>query len=184
MKKEMLDLSHLRFLIIDENSNMRLIVKQILRSFGVKVELMKEASDGADAFTMLKAFYADIVVTSWMMSPIDGVEFTKLLRTSKDSPNPVLPVIMLSGHTEMKFITEARDSGVTEFLAIPISPKSLYLRINEVILKARQFVETRDFFGPDRRRHVDKNYRGELRRETDREKAQDQNDPNESWEVA
>jgi len=173
MNKQMLDLSRLRFLIIDENSNMRLIVKQILRAFGVKIELIKEAADGADAFTMLRAFCADIVITSWMMSPIDGVEFTKLLRTSKDSPNPVLPVIMLSGYTEMKFITEARDSGVTEFLAIPISPKSLYLRVAEVIQRPRQFVQTRSFFGPDRRRHDDASYKGKLRREADSNKHED-----------
>lgn len=173
INKQMPDLSHLRFLIIDENSNMRLIVKHILRAFDVQIELIKEASDGADAFTMLKAFYADIVITSWMMSPIDGIEFTKLLRTSKDSPNPVLPVIMLSGHTELKFITEARDSGITEFLAIPISPKSLYLRISEVILRPRQFIQIRDFFGPDRRRHDDDAYNGEMRRETDKKKPED-----------
>ncbi|MHA1598081.1 MAG: response regulator [Alphaproteobacteria bacterium] len=182
MSTQMLDMSNLRFLIIDENSNMRTIVKQILRAFDVRPDMIKEIDGGAEAFTNLKTFNADIIITSWMMSPINGVEFTKMLRTSNDSPNPMVPVIMLSGYTEVKFISEARDSGITEFLAIPISPKSLYLRIAEVIMRPRQFVETKDFFGPDRHRHSDDTYKGELRRDADKEKEIDtKQDP--AWEL-
>ncbi len=101
------------------------------------------------------------------MRPIDGIEFTRALRTTSDSPNPMLPVIMLSGHTEPVRIAVARNAGVTEFLSKPVSPKALYLRIEEVILRPRQFVRTKSFHGPDRRRRGDDKYSGERRRASD-----------------
>ncbi|MBT4220265.1 MAG: response regulator, partial [Rhodospirillaceae bacterium] len=82
MSAKMLDLSNINILIIDENANMRIIVKQILRA--LDAHTTKEASGGAEAFTTLKTFNADIILTTWMMSPINGVEFTKMLRTSSD----------------------------------------------------------------------------------------------------
>ena len=167
MQEKMLDLSAIRILVVDDNSNMRSLVKYIIRVLGVQA--LKEASDGAEAFTILKTFNADIIVTDWMMDPLDGIDFTRLIRTAKDSPNPMVPIIMLSGFTEAQRIVEARDAGVTEFVGKPISPKALYLRIAEVILRGRQFVRTKDFFGPDRRRHSDTNYKGMLRRAADQE---------------
>jgi hypothetical protein len=60
----------------------------------------------------------------------------------------------------------ARDAGITEFLAKPISAKSLYDRILNVVLKPRPFVKTKTYFGPDRRRNVNPNYGGLERRRT------------------
>ena len=90
-----------------------------------------------------------------------------LVRTASDTPNPMLPVIMLSGHTEPKRVAEARDAGVTDFLSKPVSPKALYLRIEQVILRPRQFVRAKAFEGPDRRRHRDDKYSGRRRRQAD-----------------
>ena len=47
---------------------------------------------------------------------------------------------------------EARDSGVTEIIAKPVSLRSLYSRIVAVIERPRPFIRTPDYFGPDRRR--------------------------------
>jgi len=63
-----------------------------------------------------------------------------------------VPIIMLTGHTEMHRVIEARDSGVHEFIAKPISAKGLYSRIKSIIDKPRQFVRVGLYFGPDRRR--------------------------------
>ena len=160
----MLDLSGLRFLIVDDNPNIRNIVKQVLRILGVR--MIEESTNGADALVVLKTCAVDIIITDWMMQPMDGLEFTHRLRAS-GSPSPMIPVIMLSGFTEMKRINEARDFGVTEFLAKPISPKKLYDRIAEIITNPRQYVKTATFFGPDRRRRVDEGYVEPLRRDSD-----------------
>jgi DNA-binding response OmpR family regulator len=71
---------------------------------------------------------------------------------------------MLTGHSEKKRVTDARDAGVTEFLAKPISAKGLYQRIVNVVANPRPFIKTKTYFGPDRRRNVTSNYVGPDRR--------------------
>ena len=86
------------------------------------------------------------------MEPLDGLDFVRLVRTAKDSPNPYVPIIMLSGYTEYRRVTEARDAGINEFLAKPISARALYLRFASIIDNPRPFIRTKSYFGPDRRR--------------------------------
>ena len=66
--------------------------------------------------------------------------------------NPYVPVIVVTAHTEIHRVFMARDLGMTEFLAKPISAKLLYGRIRAVIENKRSFIKSADFFGPDRRR--------------------------------
>ena len=98
------------------------------------------------------------------MSPLDGMDFVRMVRTGNDSPNQYVPIIMLTGHTEMNRVLEARDSGVHEFLAKPISAKSLYARIRAIIENPREFVRTSMYFGPNRRRRQSATYNGSERR--------------------
>lgn len=161
----MIDLSNITFLVVDDNPNVRKIVKSILHALGGRV--IKEAGDGTEAFDVLKSFRADIIIVDWMMKPMNGLEFTRRIRTDKNSLNISIPIIMISGHTEIDKIHEARDAGVTEFLAKPLSPEKLYQRIAGIILKPRQFVRTKSFFGPDRHRHSDEGFEGKRRRSSD-----------------
>jgi len=157
-----LDISRVKFLIVEDNPFMRVILKQSLRALGVAE--MQEAIDGAQAFTVLKTFEPDIVLVDWEMQPLDGLDFVRLVRTGEDSPNKYIPLIMVTGHSEQHRVTEARDAGINEMLIKPLSAKSLYSRIKAVIDKPRPFVETTEYFGPDRRRRDDPNYKGEDRR--------------------
>ncbi|WP_142848579.1 response regulator [Telmatospirillum sp. J64-1] len=155
------NLERLNFLVVDDNKHMRALVKTILHALGSKNVL--EAADGADAFKELRHFPADIIICDWNMSPLDGLDFVRLVRTGKDSPNPFAAIIMLTGHTEMHRVVEARDAGVHEFLAKPISAKGLYSRIRSIIEKPRPFIRTATYFGPDRRRK-EMDYKGRERR--------------------
>ncbi|MEE8393613.1 MAG: response regulator [Rhodospirillales bacterium] len=166
------NLERLNFLMVDDNKHMRGLVKTILNALGVRNVI--EASDGADAFKELRHFPADIIIVDWNMDPLDGLDFTRMVRTAADSPNPFVPIIMLTGHTEMNRVVEARDAGVHEFLAKPISAKGLYSRIRSIIERPRPFIRTKGFnsyFGPDRRRQQMPNFMGKERRkqETDYE---------------
>lgn len=145
-----LDLSRLTVMVVDDNAHMRRIVKEILRSLGVTQ--ISEAVDGADALKAMRVVSADIVIADLDMRPLDGLEFTRLVRTAADSPDPYVPIIMLTGHTEAYRVVQARDAGVNEFLAKPISVKGLYARIHSIIRRPRQYVRTKGFAGPDRRR--------------------------------
>jgi PleD family two-component response regulator len=160
----MTDLSPIRILIVDDHETMRTLLMTILYAIGVKE--IREARDGAAAFEVLNEFPADIIFLDWVMAPLDGIEFLRILRSSVDSPNRFLPVIMVTGHTESDRIAIARDAGVTDFLSKPISIKKLADRIVRIIFEPRPFVKTKTFFGPDRRQHSDRDYKGPERRKS------------------
>ena len=61
--------------------------------------------------------------TDIAMQPIDGVDFVRLIRHAADSPNPTVPVIMVTGHCTVAKVAEARDAGVNEFMAKPVTAK-------------------------------------------------------------
>lgn len=156
------DFSTISCLVVDDNPHMRKLVVALLYTLGIKHVF--EADDGGEAFKMIKARTPDIIICDWIMAPVDGIELVKRVRTAHDSPNPYIPIILLTGHTEKHRITEARDAGINEFLAKPISAKRLYQRIINVIEKPRTFVKTDTYFGPDRRRHRKSTYKGPERR--------------------
>jgi len=83
-----------------------------------------------------------------------------MIRQPESKGNPYAPIIMLTGHSEKRRVTVARDAGVTEFLAKPISAKGLYQRILNVVANPRPFIKTKTYFGPDRRRNTSNAYIG------------------------
>jgi DNA-binding response OmpR family regulator len=101
------------------------------------------------------------------MDPEGGIGLTRQIRTSHDSVNPYVPIIMMSGFSSENMVFIARDSGITEFLVKPFNAMQLYRRIYQIIEKPRQFVDAEKFFGPDRRRHSKLPYTGDLRRDDD-----------------
>ena len=109
-------------------------------------------------------FMPDIVIVDWVMPIFDGLELAQMIRQPGANANPYVPIIMLTGHSDRKRVVIARDAGITEFLAKPISAKSLYGRIVNVVVKPRPFVKTKTYFGPDRRRNVNPHYGGLERR--------------------
>lgn len=145
-----LDISALNVLVVEDNKYMQTLIKEILRAF--RVRNVRTANDGADALKELKTFPADIILCDWQMDPIDGLDFTRKVRTMSDVANPFVAIILITGHTEMSRVFEARDVGVTEFLAKPVSARTLYDRICSVVMNPRTFVRTRTYTGPDRRR--------------------------------
>jgi CheY-like chemotaxis protein len=165
-------LDNINVLVLDDNKHMRSLVQSILHALGVKN--IRDASDAAEAFKELQHFHADVIICDWHMEPLDGLDFVRLVRTAKDSPNPYVPIIMLTGYTEYRRVVEARDAGVNEFLAKPISAKALYQRFAAIIDTPRPFIRTKTYFGPDRRRQNLGPPRGTAeRRKSELEKAGD-----------
>ncbi|MSP87244.1 MAG: response regulator [Alphaproteobacteria bacterium] len=154
--------SRLTVLVADSNRHMRTVATQILRGFGMARII--ETDDGADAFTEMRMSVVDFVICDWMMEPLDGYDFTKLVRTAKDSPNPFVPIVMLTGHTEAYRVMQARDAGTTEFLAKPVSAQTLYRRLVSIIEHPRPFIRAAGFTGPERRRRKNAARTGDERR--------------------
>ncbi|MBF0371859.1 MAG: response regulator [Alphaproteobacteria bacterium] len=139
-----------KVLVIEDNQHARLLIRTVLQTLGVTT--IREAKDGEDGLEVLKEFQADLVIADWKMEPMDGLVFVERIRRGADSPNPYLPIIMVTGYSEARLVIEARDAGVNEFLAKPISAKALVGRIVSVLDKPRAFVRCEAYFGPDRRR--------------------------------
>ncbi len=164
-------LDSLQILLVDDNQHMRAITSAILQSAGFR--RVREATDGAAALDILRDHPIDMAVVDFNMFPLDGVEFTRLVRNSPDSANPYLPIVMMTGHSEKSRVTEARDAGVTEFVVKPITAKTILERIQAAIYKPRPFVKTETYFGPCRRRTETQNYRGPFRRASDQVEGED-----------
>ena len=152
----------LKILLVDDNQHMRLLLAEILRALGV--HSIFEAGDGAEGLRTMRNSPIDIVMTDLSMLPMDGVEFVRLLRTSPESPNPMVPVIMITGHSTMTRVNEARNAGVNEFLTKPLTARGVIERLHQAVENQRPFIRSSSYFGPDRRRRVDPYYAGPLRR--------------------
>jgi len=151
-------------LVVDDSRAMREIMKTILKGLGVGEVLTARQSD--EALEILSRKVPDLIFVDWWMTPMDGIEFVRHLRRDPDSPCRFVPIVMCTGYTEVPHVMAARDAGVTEFLAKPVSAAAVARRIEEVIRRPRNFVRADRFFGPDRRR-LAKAPEGQGRRATD-----------------
>lgn len=156
------NLERLRVLVVDDNHHMINIVKTILRGFGIKD--FYEARDAVEAFDIVRSESVDFIVVDYQMEILDGTDFIRLVRTADDSPNPYIPIIMLTAYSERSKVEAARDAGVTEFCCKPVTATELYRKVASVINNPRPFVRTSAYFGPDRRRRDSEAYRGPERR--------------------
>lgn len=155
----------LKILLVDDNHHMRILLTEVLRAIGTRD--IHQAGDGAQALQMMRTHPIDVVLTDLAMEPVDGIEFTRLLRNAPDSPGQTTPVIMITGHSSERRVKEARDAGVNEFLAKPITARGILERLIEVIEHPRSYVRCDGYFGPDRRRHHEADYNGPRRRASD-----------------
>ncbi|MEM6781880.1 MAG: response regulator [Pseudomonadota bacterium] len=152
-------------LVVEDMQPMLELTRSILTIFGFKsVFGTRDAQQGLE---IVRKENPDIIITDWLMEPMSGIEFIKQIRTSENSPNPYVPIILMTGYSDKTRVEAARDSGVTEFLMKPYTAKDLYSRIVQIIEKPRQFVDCGTFFGPDRRRRKNFDYQGPMRRTVD-----------------
>ena len=142
------------------------LVKTVLQSFGVGTVIT--AIDGEEAFHKFCDTNPDLVITDWMMTPVNGIELSNKIRREKDSPNPYVPILLMTGFSETTRVLEARDEGITELMVKPFNTRDLYRRLHRIIEQPRQFVRSNDFFGPDRRRKQTVSiYTGKQKRRSD-----------------
>ena len=155
----------LKALVVEDNAHMRALLRSRLLALGLRD--VTEAANGEAAFAMLREHGADLILTDLSMTPIDGIAFTRAVRSAEDSPNPYVPIIMVTGHTARHRVEAARDAGVTEFLAKPVTVQNLLLRVLEIVERPRAYVRCSGYFGPDRRRRTHGDHGGPWRRGDD-----------------
>lgn len=167
-KSEHIDRDHmeaLSVLVLDDARTMRLLLKSVLHSLGVKT--IYEAADAVEAIEIIKGAKPDIGIFDYRLDDLDGLELTAIVRRGGDSPNPFLPIILCTAHADLSVLKRAIDAGVDEVLVKPLSAVDIIRKIGAVIYARRSFVQTANYFGPCRRRRNDPDYRGPWRRATD-----------------
>lgn len=139
-----------QILIVDDNQYMRKVVRNLLVNLGVKN--IAEAADGISGLETIRLYAPDIVILDWEMPLLSGAEFVRIVRSPGVFPVPDIPIIMLTGHVERWRVVEASRLGVNEFLAKPVSAKSLLDRILSIVTDPRPMVRLGDYYGPEPRK--------------------------------
>jgi two-component system chemotaxis response regulator CheY len=163
--------SQLTVLSVEDNPNILRLPNQVLRALGVAPVL--QANDANMAFQYLDARTIDIITCGLQMEPMDRFEFTRQVRRSLSYRQPWLPIVILSGFSDLDQFLEARDAGATEFVTKPFAPKTLFKRIADAIERPRLFVQVDDYYGPCRRRRKSTDYDGPERRSQHEQKVTD-----------
>jgi len=163
-------LSTLRILVVDDSDQMRTIIGTVLTGAGITH--VQFAPNGVHGLRALAAKEFDVIYVDYEMGGMNGLDFITAVR-AMEPPDRFIPIIMLTGHSDVKRINEARDRGVTEFLAKPVSAKTILSRLSAVIDHPRPFIKSGDYFGPDRRRKIVAHFTGPWRRATDTPRGDD-----------
>ncbi len=158
-------LNDVHVLLVDDNDQMRLLLRCLLRAGGFSN--ISEAETVARAFEVMREHPVDLVIVDWIMQPVDGLSFTRRMRWDSASPDPYMPILMLTAHTEASRVAAARDAGVTGFIKKPISTRLLFDRVASALTDTRMFIRSDDYCGPDRRRGAVAGYAGPFRRASD-----------------
>jgi len=168
-------LKNINILVADNDQKIVDLITGVLRYLGFKSVFA--AADGFKAVNIMYQHPIDLVITDWELQPIDenyladlppnpvlrterwspapprdGASFVQYLRQSKYSPDPYVPIIMLTGLGLKNNIEYARDAGVNEIILKPISVEKFCDRIAKLIDDPRCFVTAKKYKGPCRRR--------------------------------
>lgn len=122
----------MKFLVVDDFSTMRRIVKNLLNDLGYGD--VTEADDGATALPMLQAGSFDFLITDWNMPAMPGLDLLKAVRA--DARLTKMPVLMLTAEAKREQIIEAAQAGVNGYVIKPFTAVTLKEKIDK-ILEAR-----------------------------------------------
>jgi CheY-like chemotaxis protein len=152
-------------LVVDRDHFSRGIVAQMLRCFGISTVLT--ADKGAEAKELLAHHCPHITFIEGDLPDMTTAELICWVRRNPNKDLRFLPIVVLSGYTQLGMISVARDAGAHLVIRKPISPQILFDRLLWVANFDRPFLESPVYAGPDRRFHVVPAPDDKLKRETD-----------------
>ena len=126
-----------RFLIVDDFSTMRKVIKKAL--FDLGYENVLEAADGVKAYELLEKHSetnepVEVVMSDWNMPNMRGIELLKKCRVESRYKN--LPFVLITAESEQAQIIDAVRSGVTDYIIKPFSPSTLKVKLEGVYKKS------------------------------------------------
>jgi two-component system chemotaxis response regulator CheY len=120
---------NLNFLVVDDFSTMRRIIKNLLHDLGYAN--VTEADDGKTALPLLKDGNFDFLITDWNMPGMPGLELLKQVRA--DARLAKLPVLMLTAEAKREQIVEAAQAGVSGYVIKPFTAATLKEKIDKIL---------------------------------------------------
>lgn len=129
--KKLIIMGALKVLIVEDQSEARLLIRNMLSSFGITQAF--EAKDGRKALSFIDeaSDMIDLIICDWNMPEMNGVELLRQFR-SVDFDTPFL---MITGRTDKESVLEAKLSGVTGYIAKPFSPDQLEAKIRSILFR-------------------------------------------------
>lgn len=127
----MAERSALKFLVVDDFSTMRRIVRNLLKELGFTN--VEEAEDGAVALQKIKAGSFDFVVTDWNMPNMDGLTLLQSLRADPAYKN--LPVMMITAEAKKENIIAAAQAGASGYIVKPFTAATLSEKMEKIFEK-------------------------------------------------
>jgi two-component system, chemotaxis family, chemotaxis protein CheY len=119
----------LRFLVVDDFSTMRRIVKNFLNDLGYNN--VTEADDGNTALPILKQGNIDFLVTDWNMPGMPGLDLLKAVRA--DPALAKMPVLLVTAEAKREQIVEAAAAGVNGYVVKPFTAETLRDKIQKIL---------------------------------------------------
>lgn len=120
-----------RFLIVDDFSTMRRMVRSVLHDLGY--DDVVEADDGNAALPILKQGTVDFLVTDMNMPGMPGIELLKAVRSHPDPKVAKMPVLLLTAESKREQIVEAAKAGVNGYVVKPFTPQVLREKIEKIL---------------------------------------------------
>lgn len=120
-----------KFLVVDDFSTMRRIVRNLLKELGFAN--VDEAEDGVDGLSKLQAGDFDFVVSDWNMPNMDGLEMLKKIR--EDSKLSKIPVLMVTAEAKKENIIAAAQAGANGYVVKPFTAATLDEKLSKIFEK-------------------------------------------------
>lgn len=120
--------TNLRFLVVDDFSTMRRIVRNLLKELGFTN--VDEAEDGVVALSKLRSEKFDFVVSDWNMPNMTGIDLLRSIRT--DAALKHLPVLMVTAEAKKENIIEAAKAGASGYVVKPFTAATLDEKLGKI----------------------------------------------------
>lgn len=136
-------------LLIDDNPQALDMLSSVFHGFGVKEQI--KCASAVEAVRIIQSRAVDLIVIDCADPAMDSYAFARWLRRETPAPLRFIPIILLTGHASQSKVQEGRDCGVSFVVTKPLTPAVLLRRILWLAGDEREFVESENYVGPDRR---------------------------------
>lgn len=154
MRRNVVDFSRLRILVVENHVLMRRLLHEMLVGFGVPE--IRDARDVMEAIDCIYEKPFDAVILDYFLVGLNGPDFAHTVRYDEECPNREVPILMITGTPDHHKVEKVKEAGINAMLAKPITPRDLYNRLYAMLAYPRPFIISPDYVGPmrDRRGHT------------------------------